>query len=430
MPLRVEVPKGRAFWYIRGTIKAGRRTGSVYESTGIGAGEPDGRRKAEKAKRQREPELVAQLLAEQDPTPTVSFTEAAADYGESRRTRRLMLNPALAERSDKEMEYVAKWITFLRARGLADLPLHQACAKPQWAEALVDYFDEMHVAKGNKLSTMSREANVYQTVMNYAADRRRKWAPDDYPRCELPESSVRDQPVNKWLYDAEVRLFIKCAPAHLEMFVAGVFATGIRGGELIFCSRRRPDYDDPVGTGLSLEPGHEHIFLGYTKGGKPFLRPLPDWYVTMLKGYLGTREDDHDALFLTDHGEPYTRPRAQQGFIVKTAWKGMRRRVVEAIERLARLKLRQGDREAAKYLRGRAEICGKVTPHWGRHNAASHILRKGGTEKQAQRAGGWASSAMLRRYTHLSPEANKALANELDFSKAGANRVQAKKAAK
>jgi hypothetical protein len=50
MPLRVEIPKGRAFWYIRGTVHAGKRSRPVYESTGIGAGDPRGRYKAEKIK--------------------------------------------------------------------------------------------------------------------------------------------------------------------------------------------------------------------------------------------------------------------------------------------------------------------------------------------------------------------------------------------
>jgi integrase len=426
MPLRVEVPKGRASWYIRGTVKAGRRSRSVYESTGIGAGDPNARREAEKAKKRREPELVAELLAESDPTPTVTFTEAAADYGSARERARLARNPALAGVPDKEMEYVAKWITFLRSRGVADIPLFDACAKPDLEEAIGAYFDELHIAKGNKRATMQREADVFHTIMNHAESK--GWAPEDYPRCPIQGQSVFEQPVNKWLYEAEVNLFIKCAPNHLLHFVAGVFATGIRGGELIFCSRRRPDYNDPNSTGVSLEPGHEHIFLGYTKGGKPFLRPLPDWYAQMLRDYLETRDDDYDALFLTELGEPYLRPKKQRGFIVKTAWKGMRKRVVRVIERLARMKATQGDDKAASYLRGRAEVCAAVTPHWGRHNVASHILRKGRSEKEAQRAGGWASAAMLKRYAHLSSEAEKELANEMTF-KARAIRVQSKKKA-
>jgi hypothetical protein len=270
MPLRVEVPKRRRFWYIRGTVHAGKRSRSVYESTGIGAGEPRGRYKAEKVKEKRERQLIQEVLT--DPLERVTFTEAAADYGAERERERIARNPALKGQPDKEMEYVAKWVTFLRARGLADIPLMEMCTKV--APALATYFDEKHIQKGNKLSTMHREADTYHTVMNHAA--RKGWAPEKYPRAQLPDYDILEQPVNKWLYPEEIMLFIRLAPKHLMLFTAGVFATGIRGGELLFVSRRRPSYQ-PNTTGLSLEPGQEHIFLGYTKSGKPIIRALPDW---------------------------------------------------------------------------------------------------------------------------------------------------------
>src|SRR5687768_9779052 len=104
MPLRVEVPKGRSFWYIRGTVHAGKRSRPVYESTGVGAGEPRGRRKAEKIKELREPQVLKELLT--DPLEQVTFTEAAADYGAKRERERVARNPALKGQPDKEMEYV------------------------------------------------------------------------------------------------------------------------------------------------------------------------------------------------------------------------------------------------------------------------------------------------------------------------------------
>jgi hypothetical protein len=412
MPLRVEVPKGRGFWYIRGTVHAGKRSRSVYESTGIGAGDPRGRYKAEKVKEKREPQLIQEVLT--DPLERVTFTEAAADYGAGRERDRIARNPALKGQPDKEMEYVAKWVTFLRARGLADIPLTEMCTKA--APALATYFDEKHIQKGNKLSTMHREADTYHTVMNHAAGK--GWAPEKYPRAQLPDYDILEQPVNKWLYPEEIRLFIRRAPKHLTLFTAGVFATGVRGGELLFVSRRRPSYQ-PNTTGLSLEPGQEHIFLGYTKSGKPIIRALPDWWVEMIHQALSFRTDAHDALFLTETGEPYLRPRKQRGFLVKTGWRPTRERVAAVIERLARRRMAAGDHRGAQRLRQRATICREVTPHWGRHNAASHLLMKGRSKGDAKRAGGWSTDKMLQRYEHLSPEANKAMANELDFGRAG-----------
>jgi site-specific recombinase XerD len=87
-----------------------------------------------------------------------------------------------------------------------------------------------------------------------------------------------------------------------------------------------------------------------------------------------------------------------------------------------------GDRPSAERLRERAAICREVTPHWGRHNAASHLLKAGRSKQDAKRAGGWSTDIMLKRYEHLAPEANKDITNLLDFGRAvDAKRVQSKK---
>jgi len=168
---------------------------------------------------------------------------------------------------------------------------------------------------------------------------------------------------------------------------------------------------------LSLEPGHEHFYLGWTqtKNSKPIVRTIPDWYVAMLHAYLETRADDFDALILTPKNRPYKRPRRQSGFRCKTAWKAMRSRAAAIVERLARRKVRQGDKREGARLRLRAALLLTVTPHWGRHNAASHIIRSGRGKFAAQKAAGWRSDRMVERYLHLAPEYAKELANSLDF---------------
>jgi integrase len=318
------------------------------------------------------------------------------------------------------MEYIAKWVRFLRARGVADIPLADFS---QSGKRHIDaYFADLHIAKKHKLSTMHRENDSYETLMNFGVSR--GWAPEDYPRAELPKWEIAEQPVNKWLYPEEIRLFIRLAPKHLRLFVAGVFATGIRGGELLYASRRQPNYGDPNSTGISLEPGREHIYLGWTKSRKPVIRSLPDWWIAMLVADLAIRQDQHNALFLTEDGVPYKRPRRQRGFAVKkTAWRGLRRRVAAVIGRLARVYERGGQKQAAARLRDRAATCLKVTPHWGRHNAASHLTMKGMADSAVQRGGGWQTAAMLRRYQHLAPEASKDLANALDFSRSDGRRI-------
>jgi hypothetical protein len=135
----------------------------------------------------------------------------------------------------------------------------------------------------------------------------------------------------------------------------------------------------------------------------------------MLKPYLEKRADKHDALILTDERKPYKRPSRQKGFIVRTAWHSMTKKASTILlKRSARAK-RLSDPQAAMRLKDRAAIMLQVTPHWGRHNAASHMLMQGMSGSQAQRRGGWESAKMMRRYEHLSPEFNKDMANALDF---------------
>jgi len=422
MSLKVCIPAGRTTYYLRGTVRAGKKSRSVYETTGVGAGEPGATTRAEEIRLRREGEIYNELLYGAAAVKT--FIEAAADYADVRNRRRIAGNPALAGQPDKEIEYVIKWVNFLRARRVADIPLNEFVESSK--RHLAAYFDEMHIAKGNSLSTMQREATVFCTIMNHAVAQR--WI-SEYERPNLPEYDITEQPVNKWLYAEEIALLIRKAPKHLKLFVAGVFATGIRGGELLFVPRRLPNYQRPDGAGISMEPGHEHIFLGFSKSKRPIFRTIPDWYAEMIQESLEKRVDSHDALFLADDGKPYKRPKKQTGFVVKTAWKAMRERAAIVIERLASQKAHQGDAAAALRLRSRAAIIRTVTPHWGRHNAASHLTMRGFSDRHVQKAGGWLSPRMLKRYQHLSPEHAKDLANELEFGMASrAKNVQVKKA--
>jgi site-specific recombinase XerD len=101
--------------------------------------------------------------------------------------------------------------------------------------------------------------------------------------------------------------------------------------------------------------------------------------------------------------------------------------VAQVILRLARRKLHQakmlhgGQREEmiskAQELEGRAEVVRSVTPHWGRHNLASHAFIKGMDTEKVRRLGNWQTDAMVRRYQHLKPDFGKELANVVEFPK-------------
>ncbi len=163
----------------------------------------------------------------------------------------------------------------------------------------------------------------------------------------------------------------------------------------------------PLGTGLNLEPGHEEFYLGWTrsKNRKPITRSISDWNVAMLQDFIETRTDRHDTLILTPKNRPYKKPRRQSGFLPgQDAWKAMQERAAAVVERLARRKLHPAE---ASRLMQRAATLRTVTPHWGRHNAASHIIRSGHGKLAAHKAAGWRSE--------LAPEYAKELANELEF---------------
>jgi hypothetical protein len=61
----------------------------------------------------------------------------------------------------------------------------------------------------------------------------------------------------------------------------------------------------------------------------------------------------------------------------------------------------------AQELEGRAEVVRSVTPHWGRHNLASHAFVKGMDTEKVRRLGNWQTDAMVRRYQHLKPDFGK-----------------------
>jgi hypothetical protein len=130
---------------------------------------------------------------------------------------------------------------------------------------------------------------------------------------------------------------------------------------------------------------------------------------------------------LTDEGVPYVKLKRQGGFQTKTAWRNLHERVAQVILRLARLKRYQANRldgseheemiAKAQELEGRAEVVRSVTPHWGRHNLASHASIKGLDTAKVRRLGNWQTDAMVRRYQHLKPEFGKELANVVEFPK-------------
>jgi hypothetical protein len=144
MPFNALIPAGRTTYYLRGTVKAGKKSRSVYESTGAGSRQSGVVARAEEIRLRRESEIYAEMLYGAQAVAT--FTEAAAGYCEDRQRRRIARNAALIGQPDKEAKYVAKCVKFLRKRQVADVPLVDYL--PDSKRHLAKYFDELHIAKG------------------------------------------------------------------------------------------------------------------------------------------------------------------------------------------------------------------------------------------------------------------------------------------
>jgi site-specific recombinase XerD len=419
MSLKVVVPSGRKSFYIRGTVRAGIKSRDVYASTGIGVQDPNGRRLAEELRFQTEERVRTELIF--GAKAVVSWRQAVEDYAENRTKQRNQRDASLANEPDKQIEYVLKWTHWFDQRGKLDTPLHTIDD-----EDLARYFAVHHESKKNQLSTQKREANVYLAIMNFADE---KWKIGEFPKPQLLNNKSRSDPVNKWLFVEEVDLFIRLAPAHLKMYVAGIFATGCRGGPILHLPRHRPVLGKDRGQGLLMERGNEQFCLGISKAGVKEVRILPDWYADMLREYLNLRNDEHTALFLTDEGVPYVRPKRQGGFQTKTAWIRLRNRVASVIDRLARRKEREAHKvqgqqwhdltAKARELRERADVVRSVTPHWARHTLASHAFMRGLTIEKVKKLGNWKTSEMVARYSHLRPGDGKETANMVVFKRFG-----------
>jgi integrase len=407
-----------------GTSAARSRSGTSADpynkTTKVRVGDLDETEKLEAVRHKEYSRIKNEILYGES---AVTWTEAAAHYCERRRERLEHAGRLNPDDADPEAHRVLDLTDFFVGRGLADRPLRDI------AQADIDaYFRHRHFDRGNKLVTAERDASTYCAVMNLAA--RAGWVRANYPRPNLPTRDVLKQPVNKWLYPEEIRLFIELAAPHFRPIVAVIFGTGRRSGPLPFVKRTPPDYQDPNTAAVMLDGPNPHIYFGRTKNGDPEIADLPDWVVAELKGWLATRKDNHDALFLTDKGRPYKKPRRQQGGLTKNAWRGLRARVAREIRSRAEKLERAGHSDEARFLRERAKVVEQATPHWGRHNAASHLFMQGRNAAQVAERVGWRDSRMARRYTHLSTEMRREMANWLDFTAEESEEIeQAKNAA-
>ena len=406
MSLKLKSYKGRAHYYLRGTVKANRKRVRIFETTGIRVGSPGAKAKAEELRLRREAQLLDELTTGK-PSRDLTWNEVAVLYCEARALRRVSTRPESAGTTDPEAGYVLRLTDFLAKRKAANRPI-----RALKIEDVQAYFNE-HL-RGKEISYLHRCRNNYLAVMNWAVEK--KHCDLDYPMPELPEHDPRAIQVNKNLPLPVIKLFVGFAPRHAKLLFDTIFDTGLRGGELLFVKRTDPDEDQPRRSGLCLEDGNEHLYLGVTKDGKAITRSISKRLAKRMRDEIKKRKDPHDALFLTDKGVPYERANVQRGFQYRSAWKSARKKVVDELTRQLDLAKESRDATRARELQNWIRMAKRATGHWGRHSMISRAVLQGMSDRQIMAVSGHRSPQMIVRYSHLRDNDAKELAERVSLN--------------
>jgi integrase len=241
------------------------------------------------------------------------------------------------------------------------LPIIDRIAKIPLAKIDQDFIDKLALAMFPNNKPSSRTRSVYtpiSAVLHHAA--KRKLCPS--PSISRPAPSPGRV---RWLQPAEAERLIDACSPHLRPLVVFLFATGARLSEALYLDWRDVD----------LVRGHAQFIE--TKNGEARGVPLHARVIAELRK-LDPQESG--AVFLTNEGKPYAKPREWNGGggggQIKTAFDGACRRA--GIE--------------------------DFTPHCCRHTWATWHYQANHDLQLLMRVGGWKTLAMVLRYAHANSE--------------------------
>lgn len=191
----------------------------------------------------------------------------------------------------------------------------------------------------------------HKTLTDILPSDKKKWSlgPRDGPKVVVrPQPSFNEVAINK---------LFRVIKNNRDYAIARLlFATGMRRDEI--CRLRRSDYDG------------RNIFIRMAKGEEFRTVKLDNETCRALDEYLEVRQDRYPALFLNDHGKPFTPDALSQVF--------------------------------KKYF-NRIGAEKRTGLHAFRRGVVTLLYKKGMREKTIQDWGGWKTEQMVRRYIQLVP---------------------------
>ncbi len=333
--LKVKVRGG--VYHITGTIRVGKRSQRVRESTGIDRSAPGARELAESRRIRREVEILEALVHGRK--PHVPFAAVAGDYLEKH-------DPGPADLRNISELLVAFGTLGVHEMGRADIETFYSRRFPGQAAATV----RRHMASLRAVLGHGVKMEVLEFI-------------PPWKRPEVPKRKSKS--ISKRFLPGEAELLIDCAAPHARPIMAVEYCTGTRTGAAIHL--RKENFV------LAFDRGR--VVFPETKNGNAYSRPLHDYAVGVLLAWLETRNDHLPEMFLTDKGRPYV-VRIGHGGHIEAAYNAARDRCVARLIEMG--------------MEDRARVMAASTPHWFRHNFANRLRRDlGWDKKRIAEAGMW-----------------------------------------
>jgi len=408
----IQLTERSGYIHLTGRVRANGQSQRVRETTGLKADNRLNWIEAAQIRSDREGEIRKSLI--HGAGRVLTWPQAALNYLEARAAERKAKGQSDLIEHDPEYNHLMSFTDWLEGKGRALELLDKIDTR-----AINSFLKVRHLDHGHQASTIKRTWAPIRAVLS-RAQQKLEWK-GTIPAPDIPKAKPKGAAavIGKWLLPDEIELLIECAADHLKPLIAIQWNTGRRIGEFIWCSKSSPDYRDPNGTGLNMGKGREHIYLGCTKNGEPRIVYLNDMAIDYLTTWLETREDSFEALFLTQAGKPYKRPKKKRGGILKTGYKAAARRAAEVMEKEAEEIEQKGHKQLAEDLRDRANVMRQVSPHWARHNMTSHRLAAGETREETKEQMGWSDVGLVKRYEGDLTGLGKAKANLVQFGGEG-----------